>query len=608
MGPAVHAQRPAEDESVLQYLDRTVAWYRDVTAAQGASSSSREALFTDNLRESSLQVLRAAFQFARADAAIPSAKAQVSADQSGTRSRNLVQAESAADQRIQLVQARIDELARAIETAPSRLRPSLVAKREKLEGDLNLAKARRGALRGIIGLLNGADTGLSGKVDDLEHSVPEMQIVQKTQGAPAPPAPAAPTQDFRPDSAGIAGLTSEVFAISRRMNSLDRILAETDELRNATSSLRRPLRSALQEVLRRGDAIASMPETGESAELLSARKELDTLLARFKLLSAVSAPLGQGSAALNVSRASLVEWRSVLNEAYRSAFRYLLLRLGMLGFAVLVIFFFSELWRRGTVRYVQDMRRRRQLLLIRRIVVGCTIALFVVLSFVTEFGSLATFAGFSAAGIAVAMQSVILSVVAYFFLVGRWGVRVGDRVTVSGVTGDVIDIGLFRLYLMEVAGTGLSLNPTGRIVVFPNAVFFQPSAVFKQFPGFDYTWCTLSLKLAPENDLTLVESRLLAAVESVYAEYRETIERQYRTAQASLNLHTDLPRPEGRIRFVDSHLEFVVRYPVEVRRVAEIEDRLTRELVAAIGKEPPLRLAAGATPKFQPAALPQPGR
>ena len=155
----------------------------------------------------------------------------------------------------------------------------------------------------------------------------------------------------------------------------------------------------------------------------------------------------------------------------------------MLACGVCVILGLSELWRRATMRYVQDLRRRRQFLLLRRIVVGCAVALFVVLSFVTEFGSLATFAGFSAAGIAVAMQSVLLSVVAYFFLVGRWGVRVGDRVTVSGVTGEVADIGLFRLYLMELGGSGLALQPTGRIVVFPNAVFFQPSATVQTASG-----------------------------------------------------------------------------------------------------------------------------
>jgi hypothetical protein len=85
-------------------------------------------------------------------------------------------------------------------------------------------------------------------------------------------------------------------------------------------------------------------------------------------------------------------------------------------------------------RQVQPDERLRRFLLLRRIVVGCTIALFEVLSFSTEFGFFATFAGFSAAGIAVAMQSMILSMVAYFFFVGRRGVRLSDRVTVSGVS------------------------------------------------------------------------------------------------------------------------------------------------------------------------------
>src|SRR5439155_13222638 len=196
-------------------------------------------------------------------------------------------------------------------------------------------------------------------------------------------------------------------------------------------------------------------------------------------LSASSTPLSEQAPQISASRSRMLEWRSALGEDYSSALRYLVLRLAMLAVVLMLMFGLSELWRRATMRYVQDLRRRRQFLLLRRIVVGCAVALFMVLSFVTEFGSLATFAGFSAAGLAVAMQSVILSVVAYFFLVGRWGVRVGDRVTVSGVTGEVVDIGLFRLYLMELGGSGLALQPTGRIVVFPNAVFFQSSALFK---------------------------------------------------------------------------------------------------------------------------------
>jgi small-conductance mechanosensitive channel len=93
------------------------------------------------------------------------------------------------------------------------------------------------------------------------------------------------------------------------------------------------------------------------------------------------------------------------------------------------------------LRYVHDARRRRQLLLIRRFVSGFFMLLVVMLGFVSEFSSLATFAGFITAGIAVALQTVILSIAAYFSLIGRRGVKVGDRITVSGVTGDVLEIG-----------------------------------------------------------------------------------------------------------------------------------------------------------------------
>ena len=91
---------------------------------------------------------------------------------------------------------------------------------------------------------------------------------------------------------------------------------------------------------------------------------------------------------------------------------------------------------------------------------------------------------FRAAGIAVALQNVILSIAGYFFLIGRFGIKAGDRVQIGGVTGDVIDIGLVKLSLMELGGTGTYREPTGRVAVFSNAIVFQPSGnFFKQAPG-----------------------------------------------------------------------------------------------------------------------------
>src|SRR5262249_29832937 len=151
-------------------------------------------------------------------------------------------------------------------------------------------------------------------------------------------------------------------------------------------------------------------------------------------------------------------------------------------------------------------------------------ALTLALGFLSSFGSVATLLGFITAGLALALQNVILSVVAYFFLVGRYGLRAGDRVTVSGVTGQVMEVGLVRLFLMELSGTGADLHPTGRVAAFANAIIFQPAALMKQTAGVDYAWHSVSLTLAEPVDQTQARERISAAMERVYDEYRPTIE------------------------------------------------------------------------------------
>ena len=599
--PALHAQRPLSDQQILDYLNQTVVWYRDVSAALQSPASSHDALFADALRRSSTDVLQLGFDFARAQAAMPSAIAGETTGPEDPRSRNLARSEAAAEQRAEQTKAELDQLSRRIQNAPAPSLSILWAQRDELTSELNFAVARRDALRNLVGFFSlPGENGLAAKISDLERTVPEA--ARPRQNAPVETTAsvrAAAPQDFHPESAGIVGLATEVLSASRSTSRLNQLVQATEELRQANQKLRAPLRKAMQDVIAQGDAVAKAADTADTATLITQKQDLDALLARFKQVTGSSAPLSEQAGQIGAVRARMLEWRDALGEDYSGALRYLLLRVGMLVVALALIFAFSELWRRATLRYVRDMRRRRQFLLLRRVVVGCVAALLVALSFVTEFGSLATFAGFSAAGIAVALQSVILSVVAYFFLVGRWGVRVGDRVTVSGVTGEVVDIGLFRLYLMELGGSGLALRPTGRIVVFPNAVFFQPSALFKQLPGMDYGWRAMTLTLSATTDYSPVERRVLSAVEKIYAEYRETIERQHRDALSSMNLHAPLPHPESRVRIVDGGLQIAIRYPVEISRADEIDDRITRAVVQEIEREPRLRLADGSAPKVE---------
>ena len=60
----------------------------------------------------------------------------------------------------------------------------------------------------------------------------------------------------------------------------------------------------------------------------------------------------------------------------------------------------SELYLR--LAAMEDIRRRYQFLLLRRIVMWCAIGITIAFALATEIGSLATFAGLITAGIAVA--------------------------------------------------------------------------------------------------------------------------------------------------------------------------------------------------------------
>ncbi|HUZ04381.1 MAG TPA: hypothetical protein VMU62_03405, partial [Acidobacteriaceae bacterium] len=242
---------------------------------------------------------------------------------------------------------------------------------------------------------------------------------------------------------------------------------------------------------------------------------------------------------------------------------------------------FGEVWRRASVKYVHDLRRRRQLLIIRRFTMGFFMGIVLISGFVSQISSLATFAGFLTAGIAVGLQTILLSVAAYFFIVGRYGVRVGDRISVAGVTGDVMEVGLVRMYVMELAGTGIDLYPTGRVAVFSNAVLFQATTpLYKQIPGTEYGWREVALKLNETADFKGAAEKITALVTTLYKKYQQEIERQHGSLALHWDISAEVPKIESRLQYVDGGLEFKVRYPVLLRHAAESDEAVTRALVA----------------------------
>ncbi|HEY6990928.1 MAG TPA: hypothetical protein VH369_21205 [Bryobacteraceae bacterium] len=607
-----HAQRPAHNQApddtvvtskqVIDHLNQTITWYRRITEVDQSSTAPENLLLQNNVHATAKQVLKLAFDYARAEADLLSKTGQALPAATQTISQAIVNAQARADR----IQAQLDDLDNQIAHAADRDRSVLAAKRRAMAANLALAKDAQTAIKNIVSFAN-APQGPNGsrtlldQINNLESLNSVVDTPDDNSKASSKNANEMAAQAFHPENAGIITLISKAATLTNDRSELDALRKETDGLLAEIGELRGDLRTALRNAISQSDSLANAADASTPDDWNARRKQIDALGARFKQLSSVLTPLSQQSIVLRPVRAGLEEWRNALDRQYHYTLRFLFIRLGSLLAAVLFLLLASALWQRAISRYVHDPRRRRQFMVVKRIVVGLALALILALGFLSSLSSVVTLLGFITAGLALALQNVILSIVAYFFLVGRYGVRAGDRVTVSGVTGQVIEVGLVRLFLMELTGIGADLHPTGRVASFANSIIFQPSALMKQAPGMDYVWHSASATVADPADHGKTRERLAGAVERVYSEYRPAIERQHATFERSTNMQTGVPRPVTRANFTDSGLEILIRYPVDAEHALSIDDRVVGGLWEEAGKEPKLQFAAGGAPKSGPA-------
>jgi len=604
-----------DSAEVIHFLDQTISWYHQLSIQQQIATEPNDLMVVYDNRQIADQVVRLSFDFARAETESIAKRGSSSPteDESADTSQYqaLRQLQANLDKQAQDTQAELETNRQKLATTTGTRHQELQSRIAELQGEIGLVGARRDAVHSMVEFVSGTSTnglgatGLKAQVEALAGSAPAASVNPSNTnhpGASTPnpfvnPTPASATN--KPELSGLWDLTADIIALSRKVHTLDSIIQQTDALANTSKQIRTPLVNDLKALSSQGDQLAGEADTANQSALGQEKEKLDALAAQFKQLSAAAIPLSKQSILLDLYRRSLTNWRDSVRSQYKTELRYLGIRLAFLGLILGIVFGAAELWRRAVNRYVHDARRKYQFLLLRKIALWFVIAVIIAFAFASRLGSIVTFAGLLTAGVAVALQNVILSIVGYFFLIGKFGIKVGDRVQIGGVTGEVIDIGLVRLHLMELGGG--ADTPTGRVVAFSNSIVFQPAAgLFKQIPGTSFVWHEITLILSPDTDYGSVKERLLEAVGTVLADYHDEMERQNREMEKTLISTSgyDL-RPSIQLRFSSSAVEATIRFPVDLQHASETDERVSRELLKALDREPKFKLAASGSPSIR---------
>jgi len=204
--------------------------------------------------------------------------------------------------------------------------------------------------------------------------------------------------------------------------------------------------------------------------------------------------------------------------------------------------------------------------------------------------SLTTFLGLASAGVAVAMHDTIANVAGWFFIMSRKPFKVGDRIEIGQITGDVIDIRIFQFSVVEVGNWIDADQSTGRIVHVPNSKVLREALANYQI-GFEYIWHEIPVLITFESDWKKAKRLLQKIANDNVENLLKGAQEQIRRAAEKYFIFYGALTPIVYTTVKDSGVLLTMRYLVNPRQRRSSEQQIWESALDAFDEEHDIELA-----------------
>ncbi len=259
------------------------------------------------------------------------------------------------------------------------------------------------------------------------------------------------------------------------------------------------------------------------------------------------------------------------------------------GVALAVVLLLRYLLIRGVLSRVDDVETKFKS---RKTITYTVGVLFFIVSawiWIPSFDSVATLIGLVAAGTTIALAPVIINFAGWIFILLRRPFRVGDRIEVAGVQGDVIDTRLQRFTVLEVGNWVDADQSTGRIVHIPNSKVFA-EAVANYSAEFDYVWHEIPVLIQFDSNWQEAEDIIRDVLGDLQSpETTETMRQQLKSGEFYIR-YRELA-PNVYVDRADSGVLLTARIIAPARGRRIVEDRFWRAVLTRFAETPNVRLA-----------------
>jgi small-conductance mechanosensitive channel len=243
--------------------------------------------------------------------------------------------------------------------------------------------------------------------------------------------------------------------------------------------------------------------------------------------------------------------------------------------AILCAFFAGSLVKRLDLSPEQRQRTRN---VIRYGLIVVLIAFWVAV-WASEIKSAALVASAFAVAIVLAFKEVLLCVGGWWVKTMGAAYRIGDRIQVGKIKGDVMDYGVLTTTLMNVGQGDQPDLRTGAVVTLPNSMLLS-EAVINETHSLQYSWREISLVVNADSDWQALEKTMLESAREETAPYQEEMAQQLEELEEYIAFRAISVEPQVFASLTkEGQVHLTLRLGLPVRSLRTIEDRLVRKIL-----------------------------
>lgn len=264
----------------------------------------------------------------------------------------------------------------------------------------------------------------------------------------------------------------------------------------------------------------------------------------------------------------------------------------VMAFVVMAVLVYAltRLIRRLIRDNIEDINRRHILQKYSGYLAAFLLFISGVALFADSLAGLGTVLALLLAGIAVALQDVLKSVVGWLYVSGRSGIEVGSRIEVGGVQGDIVDIGVLKTTVLEVGTLVYGRQSSGRLVTIPNYLLLSDNVHF-QGTANPWAWQEVRVTITFESDWKRAEQLLREIGDEFHAELAPQLEAGFRRLEQRYAFKYGTLTPIVYITISGTGVELTLRFLTPVRRHRGTVDRVSRRILSTFAADPAVELA-----------------